>query len=631
MLASSAITIHQGFRAVLDSARGLTVACQISDGAEATRRLLFTSSANWGRFVIEDRSSEKGLPVRRSVRLKADNTHEYAMLIKELQSLQHHHGYLPREALYELAERLKMPFFEVYGVASFYPHFRLAAPTGTEIKVCADLSCHLAGARSMTAALREACEHAELGGTVSIGETSCLGRCDAPVAYALNEQIYRGGSPAAIATLVQRLRAGQLAPRQSLPQAPDNLQIDPYRAAQPFAALRQLVERRHFSEVIATLKASGLRGMGGAGFPAGTKWEVVRNVPGDTKYVVCNADESEPGTFKDRMLLHTVPELVLEGMILGALTVGARRGYVYIRHEYAQEREVLERALQKMQQDGLVGERILGSELDVTIEIFESPGGYICGEETALLEALEGKRAEPRNKPPFPGTYGLFGKPTLINNVETFAFVPAILLRGAEWFKGQGQNHAAGLKFLALSGHVQRPGVYEVPLGIPASELIFDHGGGLPPGRTLKAFSPGGASSGFLPASMVDIPLEFQALAQVGSMLGSGAVVAVADRVCMLDLALNVVKFFRNESCGKCVPCRTGSEKLVQTLGCIAREGGSTHDLDTIHELAETMQLTSICGLGQAAPLPITSVVRHFRDEIERHVYQRECPAGVCF
>jgi NADH:ubiquinone oxidoreductase subunit F (NADH-binding) len=548
-----------------------------------------------------------------------------------LQDLQHQRGYLPREALHELAERLKVPFFEVYGVASFYPHFRFAPPTHLDIRVCTDLSCHLAGAQAFRATLQAACDRVGLAGQVSISETSCLGRCDAPVAYALNDQIYRSGSSESMATLVQHLRAGQLPPLQALPQSPACLRIFPYHEIQPFAALRQTIERRHFTAIIATLKDSGLRGMGGAGFPAGAKWEIVRNAPGTPKYVVCNADESEPGTFKDRMLLQTVPELVLEGMVLGALTVGAQRGYVYIRHEYAREREVLEQALQRMQRDGLVGESILGSGLGVTLEIFDSPGGYICGEETALLEALEGKRAEPRNKPPFPGTHGLFGRPTLINNVETFAFVPATLLRGAEWFKRQGRNDAAGLKFLALSGHVQRPGVYEVPLGLPASELIFEYGGGLPPGRTLKAFSPGGASSGFLPASMVETPLEFQALSRVGSMLGSGAVVAVADQVCMLDLALNVVKFFRHESCGKCVPCRTGSEKLVQTLERIAREGGSPSDLDMIHELAETMQLTSICGLGQAAPLPITSVVRHFRDEIEQHVYRRQCPAGVCF
>ena len=553
------------------------------------------------------------------------------MLIKELQDLQHQHGYLPREALHELAERLKVPFFEVYGVASFYPHFRFEPPTGIEIRVCTDLSCHLGGAQAFRAALQSACNHGGLAGSVSIGETTCLGRCDAPVAYALNEQIRRGGWSESMATLVQHLRAGQLPPPQPLPQSPDSLQIYPYRDTQPFAALRQAIERRHFTEIITTLKDSGLRGMGGAGFPTGAKWEIVRNAPGTPKYVVCNADESEPGTFKDRMLLHTVPELVLEGVLLGALTVGAQHAYVYIRHEYAREREVLAQTLRRMQRDGLVGKGILGSELSVALEIFDSPGGYICGEETALLEALEGKRAEPRNKPPFPGTHGLFGKPTLINNVETFALIPAILLRGAEWFKSQGQNNAAGLKFLALSGHVQKPGVYEVPLGLPASKLIFDHGGGLPPGRTLKAFSPGGASSGFLPASMVETPLEFQALIRVGSMLGSGAVVAVADQVCMLDLALNVVKFFRHESCGKCVPCRTGSEKLVQILERISREGGSSSDLDTIDEIAEAMQLTSICGLGQAAPLPITSVVRHFRDEIERHVSQRKCPAEVCF
>jgi NADH:ubiquinone oxidoreductase subunit F (NADH-binding)/NADH:ubiquinone oxidoreductase subunit E len=561
----------------------------------------------------------------------ANDHHECPMLIQELQALQHHHGYLPREALHELAERLKVPFFEVYGVASFYPHFRFEPLAGTDIKICTDLSCHLAGAPAMRAACAEACSRAGLGDSVSVGETSCLGRCDAPVAYMLNEEIYRGGSAATAPALLRSLQAGAQPRRQELPPPPERLEIYAYRQTQPYAMLRQAVERRHFTDIIAALKASGLRGMGGAGFPTGAKWEIVRNAPGDTKYVVCNADESEPGTFKDRLLLQAVPELVLEGMILGALAVGARRGYIYVRHEYAREREVLEQALQGMRQAGMVGDDIMGSGLGVSLEIFESPGGYICGEETALLEALEGKRAEPRNKPPFPGTHGLFGQPTLINNVETFAWVPPILWRGAEWFKGQGQHGATGLKFLALSGHVQRPGVYEVPLGIPAAKLIFEHGGGPPAGRTLKAFSPGGASSGFLPASMVETPLEFQALARAGSMLGSGAVVAIADRTCMLDLALNVVKFFRNESCGKCVPCRTGSEKLVQTLQQIARGEGSGDDLDTIDELAETMQLTSICGLGQAAPLPITSVLRHFRDEIDGHVYRRECPAGVCF
>lgn len=552
------------------------------------------------------------------------------MLIKELQAIQHEHGFLPRDALQDLAERFRIPLYEVYGVASFYPHFRLEVPQGTELKVCMDLSCHLAGAPSWKATVQQACTEAGLT-AISFGETSCLGQCDAPVSFALDDQVYCNGTEKKIPSLLRALKSGRFPRRPRLPKPPHGLRVNPYPDVEPVAALRRLVQTRDFLTVIATLKASGLRGMGGAGFPTGVKWEIVRNEPASEKYVICNADESEPGTFKDRMLMQTVPELMLEGMIVGALTVGARVGYIYIRHEYAREREILEQTLARFRREGLVGENILGSDLSVEVEVFESPGGYICGEETALLEALEGKRAEPRNKPPFPGTYGLFGKPTLINNVETFAFIPAILLRGAEWFKAQGRNGAAGLKFLALSGHVRKPGVYEVPLGIPASEFIYTYGGGLPAGRKLKAFAPGGASSGFLPASQADVPLDFQSLARAGSMLGSGAVVVVGDNTCMINLATNVVKFFRNESCGKCVPCRVGSEKLVNILEGMAHGIGSTRDLDTIQELAETMQLTSICGLGQAAPLPITSVIRHFPDEVERHVAYRDCPAGVCF
>jgi NADH:ubiquinone oxidoreductase subunit F (NADH-binding) len=256
----------------------------------------------------------------------------------------------------------------------------------------------------------------------------------------------------------------------------------------------------------------------------------------------------------------------------------------------------------------------------VEFELFESPGGYICGEETALLEVIEDKRAEPRHKPPFPGTHGLFGKPTLINNVETFAMVPGILLNGSTWWAAQGRNGAKGLKFLAVSGQVKFPGVYEVPLGLSARELLFERAGGIRHGRPLKAFAPGGASSGFLPASMIDIPLDFRTLAEVGSMLGSGAVVAVAEGTCMLDLALNVGRFFRDESCGKCVPCRVGTEKIVMLLEGIRQGRGSMADLDLIEELSDTMALTSICGLGQAAPNPILSVIKYFKDDIVRYI-----------
>jgi NADH:ubiquinone oxidoreductase subunit F (NADH-binding) len=381
--------------------------------------------------------------------------------------------------------------------------------------------------------------------------------------------------------------------------------------------------------VIGALKASGLRGLGGAGFPTGSKWEFTRKAEATPRYVVCNADESEPGTFKDRDILERFPHLVLEGMLIGARVVGASRATLFLRHEYHHAEDRVREAISELAAAGLVGENVDGSGFGCELELFVSAGGYICGEETALLEALEGKRAEPRNKPPFPGVVGLHGRPTLMNNVETFAMVPGILTRGAEWFRGFGENGGSGLKYFALSGDVNRPGVYEAWLGVPARRFIEEQGGGMHGGRALKAFAPGGASSGFLPASLADLPLDFKPLAEAGSMLGTGAVVAVAEGTCMLALALNVVRFFRNESCGKCVPCREGTEELVGILERIRDGRGQSRDLSVIDELSDTMAMTSICGLGQAAPLPITSVLRHWRPEVEAHLAGR-CPEGTC-
>ena len=307
-------------------------------------------------------------------------------------------------------------------------------------------------------------------------------------------------------------------------------------------------------------------------------------------------------------------------MILGALVIGADQGYIFLRHEYNREREILERMIRRFYKAGFLGKNISGSDYTFDLEIFDSPGGYICGEETAMLEAMEGKRAEPRNKPPFPGTHGLHGKPTLINNVETFAWIPAIMNHGGSWFKNQGINGAAGLKYIALSGHVNKPGVYEIPLGTTVRDLIQKYGGGISGGQALKAFAPGGASSGFLPASMADIPLDFKPLADAGSMLGSGAVVAVAEGTDMVDLARNVITFFRNESCGKCVPCRTGTENLVHMLDQVLDGQAHSKTLDPVSDVSEAMALTSICGLGQAAPVPVTSMLKYFSDEIERYL-----------
>ena len=478
--------------------------------------------------------------------------------------------------------------------------------------MCSDLACFLRGAIDVHAIVKTVADSLALT-DIQIRPVSCLGQCDGAPAMAINDQYYTEVNAQRITGFLQTIVDGRTLRRQRLTPAARTFACNPYSGPPANEALQRLRQRGDAVAVITELKQSGLRGMGGAGFPTGTKWELVRNTPGEVKYVVCNADESEPGTFKDRLILQHLPDLVLEGMAIAALVVGARQVIVYLRHEYTRERETLHRALRQCQVRGLLG--------DLTCEIFESPGGYICGEETALLEALEDKRAEPRNKPPFPGSHGLFGKPTLINNVETFAMVPGILLRGGAWWAAQGKNGASGFKFLAVSGHVRHPGVYEVPLGTTATELIA-LAGGLRHGRPLKAFAPGGASSGFLPASMADTPLDFRSLAAAGSMLGSGAVVAVAEGTCMLELALNVGRFFRNESCGKCVPCRVGSEKIVMLLEGILHGRGSTADLALIEELSATMALTSICGLGQAAPNPILSVMKYFKDDITRYITQ---------
>jgi NADH:ubiquinone oxidoreductase subunit F (NADH-binding) len=374
---------------------------------------------------------------------------------------------------------------------------------------------------------------------------------------------------------------------------------------------------------IAVLKEAGLRGMGGAGFPTGAKWELVRGTQSTIKYVICNADESEPGTFKDRQILMSAPHLVLEGMLIAAAVVGAREAVLYLRHEYPGPRVSFLTELERASEAGIL-------EGAATVRIFDSPGGYICGEETALLEALEGKRAEPRNKPPFPGTHGLWGRPTVINNVETFALASAILVRGAEWYQSQGRNGGVGPKLLGLSGDICKPGVYEVPLGITIRQFIDEYGGGMLPGQELLAISPGGASSGFLPASMADTPLEFRALQQAGTMLGSGAVVAIGGGRCMLDLALNLVRFFKNESCGKCVPCRVGTEKLVAILEGWRSGKGSDSDLEVLGDLAPAMADASICGLGQIAPAPVISALKYWPDELREHYRRGRCAAGVC-
>jgi NADH:ubiquinone oxidoreductase subunit F (NADH-binding)/NADH:ubiquinone oxidoreductase subunit E len=556
------------------------------------------------------------------------------VIFDDLRAIQLRFGYLPKAELEALSQRAKTPLYQIHSVASFYPHFHLMAPARADVRVCADMSCHLNGASELRADLDRRFANS-LPSEVQIRDVSCLGRCDHAPAICINDEIFSDVSAAQADQLVENALVGETISEPHPEQPRVKCASDPYGEGEKYGVVRKLIGSRDWDAVLVELKNSELRGMGGAGFPTSAKWELVRKQADPVKYVVCNADESEPGTIKDRFILTQLPHLVIEGMLIAGLVTGARRGILYIRHEYRLQEEILGEELRRCYHDGLLGKKILGSDLSFDLEVFVSPGGYICGEESALLEAIEGKRAEPRNKPPFPGQAGLWQKPTVINNVETFANVPQILARGVEWFKAQGENGSRGLKFVGVSGHVARPGVFEVPMGTPMREVIFKHAGGVRGGRQLKAFAPSGPSSGYLPASMVDVRLDFKALADAGSMLGSGAIVVCDDRTCMLDMALNAVRFYRNESCGKCVPCRVGSQKMTDLLVRWTHGGVPEPqyraDLALVDELCQAMSLTSICGLGQIVPAPVQSVLKHFRAEIDAHVLQGQCPSGICF
>jgi NADH:ubiquinone oxidoreductase subunit F (NADH-binding)/NADH:ubiquinone oxidoreductase subunit E len=526
-------------------------------------------------------------------------------LMPELTAIQRDHGWLPREKLTELSRELDRPLYEIEGLISFYPHFRTEPPSKVDLHVCHDLSCWLHGSDERIAELR-----ARYGDDVEveIQEVSCLGRCELAPAVAIDER----PAPAAEADrLVEAAREDGVdaakahrgdAPRANDPYAPGE---ERYRVLR-----RALAGEIDPDDIIAALKDSELRGLGGAGFPTGTKWELVRQQESTPKYAICNADESEPAAFKDRQILAEQPHLVLEGLLLGMLVTGAEEGWVFIRHEYGPEEAVLREEVESLRAAGVLSEDALGSGVRLEVDIFTSPGGYILGEESALLECMEGHRGEPRNKPPFPGVYGLWGQPTLMNSVETFADVPVIVERGAEWWKAQGVNGASGLKFFAVSGHVMRPGVYCLPMGTTLGELMAA-AGGVRGGAKLLAVQPGGASSNFLGPDRLDVPLDFQPLLEAGSMLGAGAVVVVAEGTDLVAAAANVLRFFRNESCGKCVPCRVGSHKALMLLtDALSRGEGPEVVAGELERLEEAARMTSICGLGQVALGPVMSVLR---------------------
>jgi len=382
--------------------------------------------------------------------------------------------------------------------------------------------------------------------------------------------------------------------------------------------------------IIKEIKKAGLRGRGGAGFPTWQKWSLCRRSPGKEKYIICNADEGDPGAFMNRALLESDPHSVLEGMVIGAYTIGANNGYVYCRAEYPLALERLTIALRQMEEYGLLGDDILGSGFSFHMEIKEGAGAFVCGEETALMASIEGKRGMPRSRPPFPASSGLWGKPTNINNVETWAGVTLIMQRGGEWYSQYGNEKSKGTRTFSLAGKVRRTGLIEVPLGIKLGEIIHEIGGGITASKDFKAVQTGGPSGGCLPATMIDSPVDYESLTAAGSIMGSGGLIVMDEDTCMVDIAKYFLSFTQAESCGKCVPCRVGTRQMLNILERICNGDGAPGDIELLDKLANTVKSTSLCGLGQTAPNPVLTTIRYFRDEYEAHIKERRCPACVC-
>jgi NADH:ubiquinone oxidoreductase subunit F (NADH-binding)/NADH:ubiquinone oxidoreductase subunit E len=580
-----------------------------------------------------------------------------AKLVEELRKTQEKAGgWLPGDEVQALARTINLPIYEVYGVATFFPTtYRVTPPPKASIKVCLDVSCHLKGAYDVMQKIKGM---AGDDPAVEIEGCSCLGQCDRAPAITVNDHVVVGPLENNVLDAARQAIRGVEQDLHGPPALDVSRRTDPYASPdQHYTQVRKLAETKDFDGVIKALETANLRGMGGAGFVAYRKWTEIRkaklkavvgtsstgglvNADADKvvrKYVVCNADESEVGTFKDRELMLSKAHLLVEAMAIAALTVGATYGYIYIRHEYHDQAEVLRQEIERARSLGVLGNDVCGSGQGFDMEVFVSPGGYVMGEQTALLEAIEGKRGQPRNRRTDIGPEGsasisgLFNGPTLINNVETFCYIPLILAKGGPHFAKLGVNGKQGLKWVGISGDVERPGVFEVPMGITYRELLAMCGG-VRGGRKLKAFAPSGPSYGLHPPSHLDTPTDFRRFDGEEPGVGSGAIVFFDDTRCVMDVALNLTQFFRNESCGKCVPCRVGSTKMADIIRDTSEGKPLPTDeklADLIDRLATTLNITSICGLGQVVHMPILSVARYWPQEIDDHLAGK-CSAKVC-
>lgn len=409
---------------------------------------------------------------------------------------------------------------------------------------------------------------------------------------------------------------------------PEN--IAEYIAYDGYMALGKALSEMKPEEVIEEMKKSGLRGRGGGGFPTGMKWSFAAKNESDQKYIICNADEGDPGAFMDRSILEGDPHAVIEAMALAGYAIGATQGFVYIRAEYPIAVKRLQIALSQAREAGLLGKNLFESGFDFDIEIRLGAGAFVCGEETALIASIEGERGMPRNKPPFPANKGLWGKPTIINNVETLANIPQIILKGADWFKSIGTEKSSGTKVFALGGKINNTGLVEIPMGTTLREIIYEIGGGIPKGKKFKAVQTGGPSGGCIPSEYLDTPIDYDTLTALGSMMGSGGMIVMDEDNCMVDIARFFLDFTVDESCGKCVPCRVGTKRMLELLEKITSGKGALEDIDKLEELAYSIKASALCGLGQTAPNPVLSTLRYFRHEYEAHVVDKKCPAGAC-
>ena len=531
----------------------------------------------------------------------------------------------------------------------------------SHVLVCAGAGCVASGALEVSAAIQAALEKRGLAGEVSVVETGCLGPCAVgPVAVVYPEGVfYQGIKPDDADELVEEhLLKGRVVERL-IHKAPetgetvpamneirffrgqekivlrncgiiDPARIEEYVARDGYQALAKVLTELKPEEVIDLVKRSGLRGRGGAGFPTGLKWEFCRKAQGDTKFVLCNADEGDPGAFMDRSVLEGDPHSVIEAMAIAAYAIGSGQGYVYVRAEYPLAVERLGKALEQARDYGLLGKNILGAGFNFDLEIRMGSGAFVCGEETALMTSIEGNRGEPRPRPPFPAQKGLWGKPSLLNNVETYANIPVIVLKGPEWYASFGTEKSKGTKVFALAGAVNNTGLVEVPMGISLEKIVYDIGGGIPDGKDFKAAQIGGPSGGCIPAGHIDVPLDYESVVELGAIMGSGGLIVMDEDTCMVDMARFFLEFVQDESCGKCPPCRIGTKRMLEIVERICRGEGKEGDIERLIELGNTIKDTALCGLGQTAPNPVLSTIRHFRHEYEAHIRDKYCPSMVC-